>query len=71
MPGPVCMLTMLAHLKVRCFGLLLMLIPNGWKLYVFVDHATSQTTIDKLRVIFVTHGLPEMLVSDNDTPFTS
>ena len=36
-----------------------------------VPHAMSQTTIDKLRIIFVTHGLPEMLVSDNGVPFTS
>ena len=36
-----------------------------------VCHATSQTTIDKLRILFATHGLPEMLASDNGTPFTS
>ena len=35
------------------------------------QECTSQATIDKLRTIFVTHGLPEMLVSDNGTAFAS
>ena len=33
--------------------------------------ATSQSTIERLRSVFATHGLPEVLVSDNGTPFTS
>ena len=33
--------------------------------------ATSTTTIEHLRNIFVTHGLPEMLVTDNASYFTS
>ena len=33
--------------------------------------ATSQSTIEKLRVSFTTHVLPEMLVTDNSTVFTS
>ena len=44
---------------------------SKWMDVVLIRHATSQTTIDKLRVIFATHGLPEMIVSDNGTPFTS
>ena len=32
---------------------------------------TSNVTIEKLREIFATHGLPETLVSDNCTNFTS
>ena len=28
-------------------------------------------TIDKLRAIFATHGLPERIVTDNGTVFTS
>ena len=44
---------------------------SKWIEVVPVRHATSQTTIEKLRVIFATHGIPEMLVSDNGTPFTS
>lgn len=33
--------------------------------------ATSQVTIEKLRQCFSTHGLPQMLVSDNGTCFKS
>ena len=36
-----------------------------------VYNATSTVTIDQLRSIFATHGLPEMLVTDNGTVFTS
>ena len=42
-----------------------------WMEVVFVHHATSQTTIDKLEVIFNMHCLPKMLMSGNGTPFTS
>lgn len=31
---------------------------------------TSRTTIDTLRSIFATHGLPEVIASDNSTAFT-
>ena len=44
---------------------------SKWLEVAPVRHATSQSTIDKLRTIFATHGIPEMLVSDNGTPFTS
>ncbi|XP_021364454.1 uncharacterized protein K02A2.6-like [Mizuhopecten yessoensis] len=33
--------------------------------------STSTATIEKLRVAFATHGLPEMIVSDNGSCFTS
>lgn len=33
--------------------------------------ATSQTTMDKMRSIFAVHGLPEVLVTDNGSVFTS
>ena len=36
-----------------------------------VNSATSQATMEKLRLVFSTHGLPEVLVSDNGTSFTS
>ena len=36
-----------------------------------VTNATSTVTIDQMRSIFATHGLPEMLVTDNGTVFTS
>lgn len=36
-----------------------------------VSSATSLATIEKLRLVFSTHGLPEVLVSDNGSCFTS
>ena len=36
-----------------------------------VPSATSQNTIQKLRSTFATHSLPEVLVSDNGTTYTS
>ena len=36
-----------------------------------VNAATSQATIEKLRLVFSTHGLPEVIVSDNGTSFTN
>ena len=36
-----------------------------------VTNPTSAATIEHLRSIFATHGLPEMLVSDNGSVFTS
>ena len=36
-----------------------------------VKQATTQVTIQKLRTVFATHGLPEMLVTDNGSVFTS
>ena len=44
---------------------------SKWLEVVPVSSTTSRTTIDVLRAIFATHGLPEMLVSDNGTAFTS
>ena len=36
-----------------------------------VHSATTQVTIEQLRGLFATHGLPETIVSDNGTCFTS
>jgi transposase InsO family protein len=36
-----------------------------------VNSATSTATIEKLCMIFATHGIPDTIVSDNGTPFTS
>lgn len=36
-----------------------------------VNSATSSTTIEKLRTTFASHGLPEILVSDNGSNFVS
>ena len=44
---------------------------SKWLEAQVVNTATSQTTIDKLRMLFATHGLPETVVSDNGSVFTS
>ena len=44
---------------------------SKWLEVVPVPNLTSQTTIDTLCSIFATHGLPELLVSDNGPSFTS
>ena len=44
---------------------------SKWLEVFDVSSATSSNTIAKLRVAFSTHGLPETLVSDNGTSFTS
>ena len=36
-----------------------------------VSSATSQATIEKLRLVFSIHGIPEVIISDNGTAFTS
>ena len=36
-----------------------------------VNSATTATTIHKLRAMFATHGLPQTVVSDNGSVFTS
>ena len=33
--------------------------------------ATSSATIEKLRIVFATNGLPERIVTDNGVVFTS
>ena len=44
---------------------------SKWLEVVRVKSASSQSAICELRKIFATHGLPELLVSDNGTAFTS
>ena len=44
---------------------------SKWLEVVKVKSVSSQNTICELRKIFATHGLPEMIVSDNGTAFTS
>ena len=44
---------------------------SKWMEVEVVPAATSAHTIQKLRAMFATHGLPELLVSDNGTVFTS
>lgn len=44
---------------------------SKWLEAVLVNAATSRNTIRVLRGLFATHGIPDMLVSDNGTPFVS
>ena len=44
---------------------------SKWLIVETVSSTSSQCTIQKLRSIFAAYGLPEMLVSDNGTSFTS
>ena len=50
--------------------LLLINAHSNW-LEVKLSTAISANTIEHLRTLFATHGLPKMLVTDNDTQFTS
>ena len=44
---------------------------SKWVEVAIVSSSTTAVTIEKLRSIFATHGLPETIVSDNCTVFTS
>ena len=57
-----------------CFGkyfLVLIDSHSKWLEVHPVTTATSAVTIEKLKFIFSTHGLPDMIVSDNGSVFTS
>ena len=44
---------------------------SKWLEVAIVNSATSTNTVDNLRMMFSTHGLPEVIVSDNGTVFPS
>ncbi len=44
---------------------------SKWIEVFIVPSTSTAATVDKLRLVFATHGLPEVLVSDNGTAFTS
>ena len=44
---------------------------SKWLDVHWVSSATTETTFEKLRTTFATQGLPEVLVSDNGSVFTS
>ena len=54
-----------------CQFLILVDAHSKWMEVKVVNNATSAVTIDQMRSIFATHGIPEMLVTDNGTVFTS
>ncbi len=44
---------------------------SKWLDVITVSATTSSVTIEKLRAVFATHGLPQRIVTDNGTVFTS
>ncbi|KAK6022923.1 integrase core domain protein [Ostertagia ostertagi] len=44
---------------------------SKWPEVIRMGLTTAEKTIEKLRMIFATHGLPEQVVSDNGPPFSS
>ena len=44
---------------------------SKWLDVQVVNAATSRVTTERLRTLFATHGIPEVVVSDNGTTFTS
>ena len=44
---------------------------SKWMEALVVNSATSNATVVKLQTVFATHGLTEVIVSDNGTAFTS
>ena len=55
-------------------GKMLMIVIDAhskWIEAIPMNVSTSQATISGLRTLFATHGLPEMLVTDNGSNFTS
>ena len=51
--------------------LLVLVVHSKWLEVHPVNPATAAVTIEKLRFIFSTHGLPDMIVSGNRSVFTS
>ena len=51
--------------------LLLIDAHSKWMEVHIVPSTSTEATIEKLRIIFGTHGIPEQLVSDNGSGFTS
>ena len=55
-------------------GKMFLITVDGYSKWIdaqVVNTATSYTTVERLRTLFATHGIPEVLVTDNGTPFTS
>ena len=67
--GQECMWNMPDHLKEMFF--ILIHAYSKWMEVFPMDSSTSGATIEKLRMLFATHRLPEKIVSDNESNFTS
>lgn len=44
---------------------------SRWSEAVTVSSTSTESTINVLRKLFATHGIPQQLVSDNGSGFTS
>ena len=44
---------------------------SKWIEVLPVKKASASVTVEKLRTLFATHGIPETVVSDNGTPFVN
>jgi len=44
---------------------------SHWLEVVSVPSTSAENVIQKLHILFATHGLPDFLVSDNPSAFTS
>lgn len=44
---------------------------SRWPEIRLLDHLTSNTVITRLKSIFATHGIPELVISDNGPQFAS
>ena len=51
--------------------LVLMDAHSKWLDVIIMKNITTTTTIEQLRIIFATHGLPQKVVTDNGPTFTS
>ena len=58
-------------MKNRMFLVVIMPAQNGLIDVLPVSSATSETTIEKVRTLFATHGIPNSVVTDNATVFVS
>jgi hypothetical protein len=56
-----------------CGSMFLVLVDahSKWMDVVIMKNITTTTTIEKLRTIFATHGIPRKIVTDNGPSFTS
>ena len=44
---------------------------SKWMDVILMTSISSAKTIEKLRIVFATHGIPQKVVTDNGTSFTS
>lgn len=55
----------------RCMFMMLVDAGTKWLDVVIMSSIISSATVDKLQHIFMTHGLPKIIVTDNSSSFTS